>query len=133
MISLLQLFMKMKKQLKFEINALYQRINGEINRTYQVSYIGYKENEQRIKTLKRLRKKHCCFFLNDGIKYLSFEDKITACKKWHGTMSQMQVYYKGIKYSTCIQCLPEEKRKAALEKIEFGKGWQAMPEKFGID
>jgi hypothetical protein len=30
-------------------------------------------------------------------------------------------YYKGVQYPTCIQCLPKEKRKIALEKIELGK------------
>jgi len=29
--------------------------------------------------------------------------------------------------------LPEEKRKTALVKIEFGKEWQAMHERYGID
>jgi hypothetical protein len=80
-------------------------------------------------------------YLNDNIKYLSFEDTITACKKcaYNSDLNNLElcpkckVYYKGIQYPTCIQCLPEEKRKAALEKIEFGKEWQAMHEKFGID
>jgi hypothetical protein len=44
-----------------------------------------------------------------------------------------KVYYKGVQYPTCIQCLPEEKRKAALEMIEFGKEWQAMHKELGID
>jgi hypothetical protein len=29
--------------------------------------------------------------------------------------------------------LPEEKRKAALEMVEFGKKWQAMHKELGID
>jgi hypothetical protein len=29
--------------------------------------------------------------------------------------------------------LPEDKRKIALEKIEFGKAWQAMHRELGID
>ncbi len=29
--------------------------------------------------------------------------------------------------------LPEDKRKAVIETIEFGKGWQAMHEELGID
>ena len=34
--SLFQPFMKMKKHLNFEISALYQRMNGEMNITYQI-------------------------------------------------------------------------------------------------
>ena len=34
--NLFQVFMKTKKQLKFEISALYQRTNGEISITYQI-------------------------------------------------------------------------------------------------
>lgn len=80
-------------------------------------------------------------YLNESIQYLSFEDTITACRKcaYHFDIKRMElcskckVYYKGIQYPTCIQCLPEEKRKEALELIEFGKGWQAMHEELGID
>lgn len=42
-------------------------------------------------------------------------------------------YYKGLQYTTCIQCLPEEKRKVALESIEFGKEWREMHRELGID
>lgn len=80
-------------------------------------------------------------FLNDNIKYLSFEDAITACRKCAGSydMYRMELcpkcrtYYKGIQYPTCIQCLPEDKRKAALKSIEFGKEWRAMEKELGID
>ena len=79
--------------------------------------------------------------LDDDIKYLSFEDTITACKKcaFNFDMNYMELcpicnkYYKGVSYPTCIQCLPEDRRKAALEKIEFGKKWRAMHEALGID
>jgi 7-cyano-7-deazaguanine synthase in queuosine biosynthesis len=42
-------------------------------------------------------------------------------------------YYKGIQYPTCIQCLPEEKRKAALERIKFETDMRDMHESLGID
>ncbi len=79
-------------------------------------------------------------YLDDNIKYLSFEDTITACKKcaFNFDINNMELcpkckeYYKGIQYPTCIQCLPEEKRKAALEIIEFGKEWRAMHERLGL-
>lgn len=88
-----------------------------------------------------IEKEAFLLYLNDDIKYLSFEDTITACKRCASSYDlhrmelcpKCKVYYKGIQYSTCIQCLPEEKRKAALEMIEFGKGWQAMHEELGID
>lgn len=80
-------------------------------------------------------------FLDANIKYLSFEDTITTCKKcaFSYDINKMELcpkckqFYKGVQYPTCIQCLPEEKRKSALEKIEFGKGWRAMHERLGID
>lgn len=79
--------------------------------------------------------------LNDNIKYLSFQDTITACKKcaFNFDLNNMELcpkckkYYKGVPYPTCINCLPEDKRKAALEKNEFGKAWQEMHKELGID
>jgi len=80
-------------------------------------------------------------YLDDNIKYLSFEDTITCCKRcaYKYDMKNMELcpvckkYYKGIQYPTCVQCLPEDKRKTALEKIEFGKEWQARQKALGID
>jgi hypothetical protein len=80
-------------------------------------------------------------YLNDNIKYLSFEDTITACRKCAASFDLYKMelcpkcskYYKGIQYPTCIQCLPEEQRKSALESIEFGKEWQEMHRRLGID
>ena len=80
-------------------------------------------------------------YLDDNIKYLSFEDTITACKRcaFNFDMNKLELcpnckeYYKGIQYPTCIQCLPDEKRKAALEKIEFGKEMSSMHKRLGID
>lgn len=88
-----------------------------------------------------IEKKAFLLSINDSIKYLSFEDTITACRKCAYSFDikkmelcpQCKVNYKGIQYPTCIPCLPEDKRKAALEIIEFGKGWQAMHEELGVD
>lgn len=88
-----------------------------------------------------IEKKAFLNYLDDNIKYLSFEDAITACRKCAGSydMYKMELcpkcttYYKGIQYATCIQCLPEDKRKAALKTIEFGKEWRAMHKDLGID
>ncbi|WP_295675803.1 hypothetical protein, partial [uncultured Mucilaginibacter sp.] len=80
-------------------------------------------------------------YLDDTIKYLSFEDTVTACKKCASNYDlnnlelcpKCKEHYKGIQYPTCIQCLPEEKRRSALELIEFGKEWHAMHKELGID
>lgn len=88
-----------------------------------------------------IEKEALLHYLDDNIKYLSFEDTITACRKcasyfdlYHLELCpKCKEYYKGVQYPTCIQCLPEEKRKAALEKIEFGKGMRAMHKRLGID
>ncbi|MFC0604491.1 hypothetical protein [Winogradskyella pulchriflava] len=80
-------------------------------------------------------------YLNDNIKYLSFENTITACRKCASNydLYRMELcpkckeYYKGIQYPTCIQCLPKEKRKAVEEQIEFGKQWRDKEKKLGID
>jgi ribosomal protein L37AE/L43A len=88
-----------------------------------------------------IEKEAFLLYLNDDIKYLSFEDTITACKKCASSYDlhrmelcpQCKENYKGIQYPTCIQCLPEEKRKAALESIALGKEWQEMHRELGID
>jgi PHP family Zn ribbon phosphoesterase len=80
-------------------------------------------------------------YLDDNIKYLSFEYTMTCCKKcaFNYDLNDMELCpickknYKGIQYKSCLQCLPEDKRKAALKKIAFGKEWQAMHEELDID
>ncbi|MBT2561123.1 hypothetical protein J7E50_09800 [Pedobacter sp. ISL-68] len=88
-----------------------------------------------------IEKEAFLLYLNDNIKYLSFEDTITACKRcaFSYDINNMELcpkckeHYKGIQYQTCIQCLPEEEKKAAMETVEFGKEWQEMHKKLGID
>ncbi len=116
---------------------------GKWKNKHNLSNIKYWLQRDRAKTkeTETIEKEAFLLYLNDSIKYLSFEDTITACKKcaYYFDIHNMElcpkckVYYKGIQFSTCIQCLLEEKRKAALEKIEVGKRWQAMHERFGID
>lgn len=91
--------------------------------------------------IEEIEKKALILNINDIIKYLSFEDTITACKKCASYFDiynmelcpNCKTYYKGVQYSTCIQCLPEEKRKQALEKIEFGNQMRAIEKELGID
>lgn len=88
-----------------------------------------------------IQKEAFLLYLNDDIRYLSFDDTITACRRcaYKFDMQKMElcpkcnVYYKGLQYPCCIQCLPDDKRKAALESIEFGKQWQQMHKDLGID
>ena len=93
------------------------------------------------KDAESIEKKAFILYLDDNIKYLSFEDTMTACKKCassddlHGMelCPKCNENYKGIEYPSCIECLPEEKRKKAKEKIEFGKQWGEMHKRLGID
>jgi hypothetical protein len=88
-----------------------------------------------------IEKEAFLLYLDDNIKYLSCEDTITACKKCASNYDLYNLelcpnctqFYKGIQYSTCIQCLPEDKRKRALDKVEFGKKMYEMHKKLGID
>ncbi|WP_111308846.1 hypothetical protein [Confluentibacter sediminis] len=101
----------------------------------------FQRNIAKNKDAESIEKKVFLLYLNDNIKYLSFEDTITACKKCASNydLNRMELCpkckenYKGIQYPTCIQCLPEEKRKAALESIEFGKEMQTVHKRLGID
>jgi hypothetical protein len=88
-----------------------------------------------------IEKEAFLLYLNDDIKYLSFEDTITACKRCasYHDLYRMELcphckeHYKGFQYPTCIQCLPEEKRKAALESIEFGMMMRDIHGNLGVD
>ena len=101
----------------------------------------FQRNKAKNKDTESIEKKAFLLYLNDNIKYLSFEDTITACRKCASNydLYRMELcpkckeFYKGIQYPTCIQCLPEEKRKAVEEQIEFGKQWREMEKKLGID
>lgn len=110
---------------------------------HNLSQVKYWLQRERAKTknIEIIEKEAFLLYLDENIKYLSFVDTMTACKKCavNFDLNKMdlcpkcKVYYKGIQYPTCIQCLPEEKRKVALENIEFGKGLRGMHERLGID
>lgn len=110
---------------------------------HNLSNIKYWLQRERAKNKysETIEKEAFLLYLNDNIKYLSFEDTITACRKCASNFDlynmdlcpKCKEYYKGAQYPTCIQCLPEEKRKAALQKIEFGKEMSDMHKILGID
>ena len=110
------------------------------NNLLQAKYWLQRE-KAKTKSNDEIEKEAFLLYLDDNIKYLSFEDTITACKKcaFNFDLNNMELcpkckeYYKGVQYPTCIQCLPEEKRKIALEKIEFGKKRHAEHQTLGID
>ncbi|MFB9841128.1 hypothetical protein [Mucilaginibacter ginsenosidivorans] len=101
----------------------------------------FQRNMAKTKDNETIGKEAFLLYLDDNIKYLSFSDTITACKKcaFSYDIKNMELcpkckeHYKGIQYATCIQCLPEDRRKAALETIEFGKEMHAIHKKLGID
>ncbi|MCK3684515.1 hypothetical protein [Maribellus sp. YY47] len=110
---------------------------------HNISNIRYWLQRERAKNrdAETIEKEAFLLYLNDNIRYLSFEDTITACKK---CASYFDLYnmelcpkcnknYKSIQFPTCIQCLPEDKRKAVIDKIEFGKEMRDMHKRLGID
>lgn len=89
----------------------------------------------------KIEKEAFLLYLDENIKYIEFDDTITACKKCASNYDlknielcpNCKLFYKGTQYPTCIQCLPEDKRKSALEKVEFGKLMNEMHNNLGID
>ncbi|MBN8856189.1 MAG: hypothetical protein BGO55_08475 [Sphingobacteriales bacterium 50-39] len=101
----------------------------------------FQREQAKNKDAEKIAKEAFLLYLNDTIKYLSFDDTITACKKcaFHFDINKMDLcpkckqYYKGLQYPTCIQCLPEERRKTVLESIAFRKDWREMNQQPGMD
>ncbi|MCX6204890.1 MAG: hypothetical protein NTZ19_01390 [Bacteroidetes bacterium] len=88
-----------------------------------------------------IEKEAFLLYLNDDIKYLSFEDTITACKRCASSYDlynmelcpQCKDHYKDIQYPTCIHCLPEDKRNAVFESIAFANEMREIHKNLGID
>ncbi len=88
-----------------------------------------------------IERKAFLLYLDDNIKYLSFEDTITACKRcaYYADKMRMdicpqcQTHYKGFIYPTCISCLPEDKRNEVLEQLEFNQHMNVKHKDYGID
>jgi hypothetical protein len=118
-------------------------ISKEWRNKHNLSNIKFWFQRKLVKTKESeiIGKEAFLLYLDDNIKYLSFDDTITACKKcaFNFDINKMELcpkckeHYKGIEYPTCIQCLPEDRRKAALKMIEFGKDWHAIHKELGID
>lgn len=118
-------------------------LKGQYRNKHHLSNAKYwfLREKAKIKNIKEIEKEAFLLYLDHNIKYLSFEDAITACRKcaYYFDIKNMELcpkcneYYKGIQYPVCIQCLPEEKRKSALERIEFGRDMRDMHNSLGID
>jgi hypothetical protein len=103
---------------------------------HNLSSIKYWMQRERAKKINKeaIEREALLNNINDTIKYLSFEDTITACKKCasYFDLHNMELcpncktHYKGVQYPTCIQCLPEEKRKIVLGKIDFGNQMRSI-------
>lgn len=93
------------------------------------------------KNSETIEKEAFLLHLDDCIKYLSFEEAITACRKcaFNFDIKKMDLcpeckkHYKGLQYPTCIECLPEEKRKKVQASIQFGKEWHEWHRQKGMD
>ena len=101
----------------------------------------FQRKKVKDKNSDSIEKKAFILFLEDNIKYLSFENTITACKKCASSydLHRMELCpkcnkkYKGIQYPSCIQCLPYEKRKAIEAEIEIGRQFREMEKRLEID
>ncbi|NVJ86477.1 MAG: hypothetical protein HWE09_08410 [Cyclobacteriaceae bacterium] len=101
----------------------------------------FQRDEAKNRNAKKIEREAFLLYLDDQIKYLSFEDTITACNRcaFNFDINKMDLCpsckknYKGIQYQTCIQCLPEEKRKATLEKIDLANQMYELHKRLGID
>jgi hypothetical protein len=88
-----------------------------------------------------IEKEAFLLYLDDNIKYLSFEDTITTCKKCAASydLYNMELCpkccknYKSIKYPTCFDCLPEEQQKFVLESREFVIKMREMNRRLDIE
>lgn len=98
-------------------------------------------NKATTKDSDKIRRKAFLLYLDDNIKYLSFEDTITACKKcaFYFDLHNMVLCpickenYKSVQYQTCLQCLPDEKRKEVLESIEFSISMQELHKRLELE
>ena len=81
-------------------------------------------------------------YLDASIKYLSFEDTITLCKKcaYNEDIAGKDLCpickknYKPMQYETCVDCLPDGERKNQIKEwIEVAKKLHQMHKDMGID
>ncbi|WP_445717260.1 hypothetical protein [Flavobacterium sp.] len=105
-----------------------------------VKYWFLRENATEINA-EKIEKEAFLLYLNDNIKYLSFEDTITTCKKCASSYDlfnmelcpKCKTNYKSIEFKTCFDCLPEEQQKFVLASREFAKQMRDINKRLDID
>lgn len=117
--------------------------NDKWNNHHNLKQIKYwfLRNQTKKDNSEEIEREAFLLYLDVNIKYLSFVDAITACKKCASNYDlnnlelcpKCRKFYKGIQYPTCIQCLPEDKRMNALEMVEIGKQMYETHKRLGID
>ena len=138
--ELISIFFENRQAIEIKDKCFVSNNWNNRNNLSQIKYWFLRE-KAKIINKESIEKKSFMLYLNENIKYLSFEDTITACKKcaFNYDMNNLEICpncnenYKGVGYKTCIQCLPEDKRKAAIKKIEFGEEMREMHKRLGID
>jgi len=121
------------KKIKFIM--LYSEIRHMINKQKFKQIVKDKYQEE-------IDKKATLDYLEGQIKYLSFENTKTLCKKcaFNRSINEMDLCpvcnknYKLLQYKTCVDCLPEGEHKNYLkEKYEFIKNMNEMEKELGIN
>lgn len=138
--ELISIFLENEDALQVRDKCFFSKQWKNIHNLSSVRYWLQRERATT-KDSPAIQKEAFLLYLSDDIKYLSFENTITACRRcaYKFDIKRMELCpdckenYKGLQYPTCIQCLPEDRRKAALESIEFGKQWEQMHKDLGID
>jgi ribosomal protein S27AE len=137
---------------EFDITTIDKPANAPGNRRIKhimlYSDIHYNITIQKIKQIVKekhqsaIDKKAMMDYLIATIKYLSFEDTKTLCRKCAFNQYKNErdlcpvckKNYKPIRYKTCVDCLPEGELKNQIkEKIESYKEIREMEKNLGID
>lgn len=134
-----------------DISMLNKPANAPGNRKVKhimfYSDIKYNLTNQKIKQMlkekyqKDIDKKAMLDFLDETIKYLSFEDTKTLCKKCAFNYDKnkrelcpiCKKNYKSVHFETCIDCLPDGERKNKIkEQIEFSRHMRELHKSLGL-
>lgn len=136
----------------FDINTLDKPANAPGNRKvkhfmlYSEIYktITYQKIKEMVKDKyqREIDKKSMIDYLDATIKYLSFEDTKTLCKKcaYNQNINEKDLCpickknFKPIRYKTCVDCLPDGVIKQKIkEQYEFNRMMYKMSKDLGID
>lgn len=139
--ELIDIFYKNKDA--YEVNDKCFVSKDKWQNNHNLSYVKYwyhRKNATEINATE-IEKEAFLLYLNDDIKYLSFEDTITACRKCATNYDlfnmelcpKCKTNYKSIEYKTCFNCLPDEQQKFVLENREFAKQMRDIHKNLDVD